>query len=61
MRKYNEERKLKNKSRKVFANKVVDYPIEYIKHPLAEIDYRYKSALIERRKVINVTNVTQKH
>jgi hypothetical protein len=50
MRKYDEERKLNNKSRKVFATKVVDYPIEYIKHPLADTDYRYKNALIERRK-----------
>jgi hypothetical protein len=50
MRKYDEERKLKNKSRKVFATKIIDYPVEWVKHPLAEIDYRYKSALIERRK-----------
>jgi hypothetical protein len=50
MTKYQEDRKIKNKSRKVFATKIVDYPIEYIKHPLADTDYRYKSALIERRK-----------
>jgi hypothetical protein len=50
MTKYQEDRKLKNKSRKVFQTKVVDYPVEYVKHPLAEIDFRYKSALIERKK-----------
>jgi hypothetical protein len=44
MRKYDEERKLKNKSRKVFATKVVDYPIEYIKHPTL------KNTWIERKK-----------
>lgn len=35
----------------MYKTKVVDMSqMEYIPHPLADIDYRYKNALIERRK-----------
>jgi hypothetical protein len=50
MRKSIKESQEKKRKLRLYKTKVVDYPIEYIKHPLAEIDYRYKSALIERRK-----------
>lgn len=40
----------------MYQTKVVDMSkMEYIPHPLADTDYRYKNALIERKKVTNVT------
>ena len=49
-------RQEKKRKLRMYQTKVVDMSkMEYIPHPLADTDYRYKNALIERRKVINVT------
>lgn len=44
-------RQEKKRKLRVYKTKVVDMSqMEYIIHPLAATDYRYKNALIERRK-----------
>ena len=41
----------KKRKLRMYQTKVVDMSqMEYITHPLAEIDYRYKNALIESKK-----------
>lgn len=51
MRKSIKESQEKKRKLRVYKTKVVDMSqIERIPHPLANTDYRYKSALIERRK-----------
>ena len=49
-------RQEKKRKLRLYKTKVVDMSqMEYITHPLSDTDYRYKNALIERRKVTNVT------
>jgi hypothetical protein len=49
-------RQEKKRKLRMYQTKVVDMSkMEYIPHPLADTDYRYKNALIERKKVTNVT------
>lgn len=51
MRKELKLRQEKKRKLRMYQTKVVDMSqMEYIPHPLADIDYRYKNALIERQK-----------